>query len=342
MNETAQPILFGDPAVVATPEALSDRRELATIAFERTRMPMVVTDPRQPDNPIVMANHAFLVLTGYTADEVIGRNCRFLQGPQTSSGDVDEIRKGVSAGGETSVELLNYRKDGTTFWNRVLISPVRDEKGSLLYYFGSQMDVTAGRRVQELEAAERLLLMEVDHRAMNAMALVQSIIRLSCPADAPGYVAAIQGRVDALARAHRLLGRNRWSETEFRDVLTLGATQHSGRIDAEGPSMPISAQIVQPLALVLHEMLSNAVSHGALSHPNGAVMVRWREQDDQALVSWCEQGAIEPCGNPEPGFGLSMIAGVIGRQLGGTTSLNWTSAGLEAELVFPRSRAVSG
>jgi PAS domain S-box-containing protein len=71
---------------------LHDRRELALVAVERTRMPMVITDPRQPDNPIVLANQAFLDLTGYTADEVLGQNCRFLQGPDTAAEDVDSIR----------------------------------------------------------------------------------------------------------------------------------------------------------------------------------------------------------------------------------------------------------
>lgn len=340
MDGTEGFIISGDPPMISTPKALADRQELALVAFERTRMPMVVTDPRQPDNPIVMANQAFLTLTGYTPAEVIGRNCRFLQGPQTMPADVDEVREALAQGRDVSVELLNYRKDGTTFWNQLLISPVRDEQGELVYYFGSQHDVTERRRAQELEAAERLLLMEVDHRAMNAMALVQSIVRLSCPHDAPNYVTAIQGRVDALARAHRLLGHNRWAETEFRDVLALGAERHRDRIDANGPSMPISAQIVQPIALVLHEMLSNALLHGALSRGDGAITVRWRTEPDNAVVSWRERGAGKPPGDPEPGFGLSMIEGVIERQLGGSASLDWSGAGLEAELVFPRAGMV--
>ena len=81
--------LIGDDTSVATGKVLRDRRELALVALERTRMPMVVTDPRLPDNPIVLANHAFLDLTGYTADEVVGRNCRFLQGAGTDEAALD-------------------------------------------------------------------------------------------------------------------------------------------------------------------------------------------------------------------------------------------------------------
>src|ERR1700712_5117637 len=98
---------------------MPDRRELALVAVERTRMPMVVTDPRQPDNPIVLANSAFLALTGYEAEEVIGRNCRMLQGPGTNPADIDAIRRGLEDGDEhVSVLSLNFtgrvaRRSGT-------------------------------------------------------------------------------------------------------------------------------------------------------------------------------------------------------------------------------------
>jgi PAS domain S-box-containing protein len=124
-------------------------------------------------------HQAFLDLTGYTAEEVIGRNCRFLQGPDTCAAGVERIRQGLAEGRDVDVELLNYRKDGATFINQLAISPVIDKDGTLLYYFGSQKDVTERRRAELLEQSERRLLMEVDHRTMNALAVVQSIVRMS-------------------------------------------------------------------------------------------------------------------------------------------------------------------
>jgi len=132
-----------------TREGLQDRGNIFFAAVEMTRMPMVVTDPRQPDNPIVFANGAFFDLTQYEDKDVIGRNCRFLQGPQTDRRSVDEVRQALEQQRPVSVDILNYKADGTPFWNALFIGPVFDEEGKLLYYFASQMDITERRGAQE-------------------------------------------------------------------------------------------------------------------------------------------------------------------------------------------------
>jgi len=174
VSETLKPStnLHGDTPAVASPQGLADRRELAFVAVERTRMPMVVTNPREEDNPIVLANKAFLNLTGYTGEEIIGRNCRFLQGAGTSRAAISEIRVATAQEREVNVEILNYRKDGSTFWNQLRLSPIHSDDGKLLYYFGCQDDVTRLRKAQILEASEHRLLREVDHRARNVLTVV--------------------------------------------------------------------------------------------------------------------------------------------------------------------------
>ncbi|MER2265575.1 HWE histidine kinase domain-containing protein [Methylobacterium oxalidis] len=137
-------------------------------AVRATRMPMLITDPNQPDNPIVFVNNAFSKLTGYSHDEIIGKNCRFLQGPQTSKADVAKIRDAIERRVPVEIELLNHKKDGEVFWNRLLISPVFDRDGQLTYFFASQFDVTLERdRLVRIERDRDALEQEVERRTTD-------------------------------------------------------------------------------------------------------------------------------------------------------------------------------
>jgi len=120
----------------------SHQGDLFAAAVRATRMPMIVTDPGQYDNPIVFANDAFLKLTGYTRLDVTGRNCRFLQGPETDPAAIDRVRDAVRQQEDVRVDLINYRKDGSTFHNALFIGPVRDADGKVIYFFASQLDVS--------------------------------------------------------------------------------------------------------------------------------------------------------------------------------------------------------
>ena len=111
-------------------------------ALQTAQQNFVVTDPSLPDNPIVYATHGFLNLTGYALDQVLGRNCRFLQGPETDPRAVAKIRKAIEDGKDTSVCLLNYRVDGTTFWNQFFIAALRDTAGNITNYVGVQCKVS--------------------------------------------------------------------------------------------------------------------------------------------------------------------------------------------------------
>lgn len=111
-------------------------------ALQTAQQNFVISDPSLPDNPIVYASQGFLTLTGYTLDKVLGRNCRFLQGPDTDPKSVDRIRKGIEKGEDTTVCLLNYRIDGTTFWNQFFIAALRDGEGNVVNYLGVQCKVS--------------------------------------------------------------------------------------------------------------------------------------------------------------------------------------------------------
>jgi PAS domain S-box-containing protein len=136
----------------ADPEAyLQALRERAVIATDIT---FTITDPREPDNPLVWVNPSFTRITGYEADEVVGRNCRFLQGPATDPAALADLRSALDERRTVTTTLLNYRKDGSPFWNQLSVSPVFDGAGTLVSFVGVQTDVTERVRVErERESA---------------------------------------------------------------------------------------------------------------------------------------------------------------------------------------------
>ena len=144
---------------------LDDGTDPFVAAVRATRMPMVITDPRQADNPIVFANDSFCRLTGYAREEIVGRNCRFLQGPDTDPEAVEQIRQAVNDRKSIQVDLRNYRKNGEPFWNRLLLGPVRGADGEVAYFFASQVDVTLEReRLVGLENSNAALTVELADR----------------------------------------------------------------------------------------------------------------------------------------------------------------------------------
>jgi len=148
----APPIATGSSIVSDIP-----RHDIFFAAVEATRMPMIVTDPRQPDNPIVFCNPAFQQMTGCRLTDIRGRNCRFLQGPETDRAVVDDLRQAIDQRREIAVEVLNYRKNGSAFWNALFMSPVFDQAGELVYFFGSQIDVSRRRDAEEaLRQAQKM------------------------------------------------------------------------------------------------------------------------------------------------------------------------------------------
>ncbi|WP_265523710.1 SpoIIE family protein phosphatase [Oerskovia flava] len=148
--------------------AASDLQHRAAMASE---LSITISDPHAPDDPLIWVNPAFTRVTGYASDDVLGTNCRFLQGPATDRAAVDRIRTALAEGRTVGETLLNYRNDGTTFWNQVVISPVLDETGNVTHHVGVQADIT--ERI-EVELAQAQALDAI--RAMNDRLLLLSTI----------------------------------------------------------------------------------------------------------------------------------------------------------------------
>ncbi len=139
------------------------RRHPVLESIRHSPIATVVSDPNEPDNPLVAVNEAFLAMTGYEEHEVLGRNCRFLRGPDTENAQTSKLRTAIHQRHATLAELVNYRKDGSRFRNAVMIAPLFDESGKIEYFVGSQIEVqpteesiTVVRQEQAAKIVERL------------------------------------------------------------------------------------------------------------------------------------------------------------------------------------------
>jgi PAS domain S-box-containing protein len=314
-------------------------------AIRAARMAMIVTDAHQPDNPIIFANDAFLALTGYHRDEVIGRNCRFLQGPGTDPAAVATLRRAVANGEDVTIDILNYRKDGATFWNALNLSPVRGESGRIDYFFGSQLNVSDKKRVEfelgdardRLEAAveartadltqalqqKTALLHEVDHRVKNNLQLISSLLLLqNRRVTDPAVKNSLRGmleRVSAIATVHRRLFQSddveRFDVSAFvRDLVgdMVGTARRDDikvRLDLE--RVDIAASKAAPLALVISELFSNALRHAfppeAMAGRNGEIFVGITRGEDEFRIEITDDGVGLGSSASSGGFGLTIV-----------------------------------
>ncbi|MEL7219657.1 MAG: PAS domain-containing protein, partial [Pseudomonadota bacterium] len=172
-------------------------------AMAQTRMAICLCDPKHPDLPIVFANRAFRRLTGYSEEEIVGRNCRFLQGPETDPEPIARIRDAIANEDVVVVELLNYRKNGTTFWNALHLGPIYNDAGELVYFFGSQWDVSDVRAARAEERHAKEMARELSHRMKNMFAVISGIVNVTGRVRGIRSEAAeINSRIQALGRAY--------------------------------------------------------------------------------------------------------------------------------------------
>lgn len=190
------------------------------------------------------------------------------------------------------------------------------------------------------EEARLLLAREVDHRAKNALAVVQAVVSLTRAATKDEFIRAVQGRVSALGRAHSLLAQNRWEGGDLAQIVAheTAGYHRDGQVKIDGPRVVLPANAVQPVSLLVHELATNAVKYGALSVDTGSVRVGWAILPTGDLeLSWEEIGGPRTEAPTSAGFGSTLVKEVATRQLGGTLSINWPRSGLQLTATFPPS-----
>jgi PAS domain S-box-containing protein len=241
----------------------------------------------------------------------------------------------VSMGEPTQqIEFRVKRPSGELRWCTGTAAASVDATGRVVRISGVTIDVTDRK---ETEARQVLLAREVDHRARNALAVIQSIIRLTRAKSVDDYVQAVEGRIRALARAHTLLSDSRWRGAHLGTLVAeeLAPYRTGDKIEIKGPDISLLPGTAQGIALALHELATNAAKHGALSSMKGHVSLTWQIQNDTLTLHWKEDGGPRIKGPSERSFGLKVIRASIEQQLGGKTDFDWNPKGLRCELSIP-------
>ena len=311
-------------------------------ALRYTRLPLCFTDPNQPDNPIVFANTAFCQLTGYEMDEILGRNCRFLQGKDTTPESIEQIRDVIEQQRVSTVEVQNYRKDGTPFMNALQLGPIMDDNGHLVFYFGAQLDVTDKHR--ELKASAALAKEELLHRLRNIVNVMSVTVKLTSGSESNVREAGrkINERLHALSEAHfSTFADSDEAGTDLseiaRSILSAYAPLGEKQFALSGDEVMLPGGLISPITLVLHELATNAVKHGALSVPDGRVKLKWSIDNSSVPhhlhLTWQERQGPEVI-VPERHSGSKIIGSLVSAS-GGTLDLDWQAEGLVAHARFP-------
>lgn len=193
---------------------------------------------------------------------------------------------------------------------------------------------------------QKFLSLEIDHRSKNMLAVLQAALRLTVAKDVPTFVQVIEGRVAALARAQNLLAASHWQGADLHAMLRgeLAPYLETGsrpQADLDGRMLTLPNAAVQPFAMALHEMTTNAIRYGALSIPTGRLRISWQAGEDGTLhLRWAESGGpLLPAPPHKRGFGSRVLTNTLRTQLGGTIVMAWEPTGLVCDFVVPLLRS---
>jgi PAS domain S-box-containing protein len=289
------------------------------------------------DGVITSWNHGATRIFGYTAEEMIGRDIRYLIPPELLS-EEDDILARLGRGEHIDhFETVRLTKDGRRIDLSVTISPMRDKRGKLIGASKVGRDVSERKQAERLQ---RLLVSELNHRVKNTLATVQSIAKQTVhyartPAD---FASGFSGRIQSLARIHDLLTESTWQGAELsalvREQVSIDGDER--RFSYSGPSVMLNAQAALHLSLVLHELATNARKYGALLKPAGRVSIDWtvRAGEERRLsLRWQERGG-PPVSVPESrGFGTNLIEESL-KAHAGAASIHYEREGLTCNIML--------
>ncbi|WP_225772338.1 PAS domain S-box protein [Inquilinus sp. Marseille-Q2685] len=285
-------------------------------------------------------------LFGYAAEEMIGKPILILV-PLDRRDEEALILARLRAGERIDhLETVRRRRDGSLVEVSLSVSPVRDANGRIVGASTIVRDITEQRRAQE---RQEMLLREMNHRVKNLFALTGAVVNLSgrSSSTVEQLVEAVQGRLGALSRAHELtladLDRRKASTPTtlhalIRTIVSPYEDLAGQRVSVSGPDVPIEGHAVTGLALVFHELATNAAKYGALSVPGGQVEINSATNADRLDLSWVERGGPPVASAPKTaGFGTRLLDSTIKGQLQGSLTRRWRRSGLGIRITLPLS-----
>ena len=318
-----------------------------------------LADPALPDQPLIHINDAFCTLTGYAREEVIGTNCRFLQGRLTRRSEADAIRHGIDRGEFVFTRLLNYHRDGTLFDNALQVGPLRDTRGDVRFLFGLQWDVGdtlapldtgADEDSRDRSLSPRLRALERQSR----YAVQRSVALGEGAAGVP-----LVERLVALGRAYQFpdAGRVPADRAGLESLLRYLLAPHAGpdgaRVRLDGVPGAFDERVAGPLSLWLHELAGTSRRRGALSGAGGDVVLSWGFPTERGrpriAFHWDEIGAdVDRSARLYRPFSAANRVGGHGARVmrelaefaGGRSVTHARGSTVDATLVLPNDAAV--
>jgi PAS domain S-box-containing protein len=281
-------------------------------------------------------NKAAERLFGYLANEVVGTSITTLIPPDRVDEEVEileRIRRGEVV---NHFETVRRRRDGGLVVVSLTVSPVTDDSGRIVGASAIARDITEKKRREE---QINLLAREAEHRTKNLLAIVQATVQLAQGGTPADLKAAIKGRLRALAGTHALLAKSRWIGANLHQLVTeeLSVCCQVGdrRTEINGRDLMLEPDRAEAMALALHELATNSIKYGALSAPTGRLKIEWSiDFTHRFCFQWTETGGPRLKQPTYQGFGLSMMEGVISRQLGGEVNFHWRKEGVVCEIGF--------
>lgn len=326
----------------ASRRALREEQQRMAATYEHAAIGISEVDA---DGCFIRVNEAICDITGYKRDDLL--NNRLFR--HTFKDDIDPDRDAWlrQAAGEIdfySVEKRFTRLDGRIIWMSVRSQSVRDADGRFLYAVRVVQDITTRKLAEQ---RQKLLVDELNHRVKNTLATVQSIASqtLRSARDLASARSDFEARILALSKAHNLLSAQEWESTRLTEVLASEFSVYdAARISVEGPPVTLTPKASISLALVVHELVTNAAKYGALSEAGGAVRVRWRleEGDGPLVLEWTERGGPPATAPERRGFGSRMIGAIVTGELGGSFEPAYDPAGFSCRIVVSADAVMRG